>query len=157
MTLTFIYSILKLYGVPRVTKSTTEKSVFMHTTGKTLEESLTFINMRKSSVLIGTKRNFVKLTTQTARWSIAALRAMDGKSKNIIHITIKQASVRHSLAIKAIAHTTMMKLRKESLWTQTSKLLQETERVLPWALYKNIKLSTLSKCLKIHKNYYKLS
>lgn len=120
-TLTSTCSISRLYGVPRVTRNMTEKSVFMLTTGKTSAENLTSTSMRKSSVLTGTRKSSARLTTQTARWSTAASKVTGGKSKNTIRTTTKQVSARPSLATKVTVLTTTMRVKKGNQWTQTSK------------------------------------
>ena len=63
--------------------------VFMRTTGKILEESLIFLIMKENSVHNGRRNISFKLMQTVAKMIIVAGSLMDGRSRNIILLTIR--------------------------------------------------------------------
>lgn len=69
---TFIYSILKQFGVHLVTKNIKETFVFTRTTGKILDVNLIFTSMKTSNVISGKVGKILRLTKTAADWNIDA-------------------------------------------------------------------------------------
>jgi hypothetical protein len=63
--------------------------VFMLIIGKILGESLIFLTMKESNVLNGRQSTSFKLMQMAVKMSIGANFLTVGKSKNIIHLTIR--------------------------------------------------------------------
>lgn len=71
--------------------------MFMLTTGKTLEEPPTSLNIRVSNVQCGNKKRILKHTKMDANLNIVADLAMVGKNLNIIQFFIKLRNVEELL------------------------------------------------------------
>lgn len=69
---TFIYSILKQFGVHLVTKNIKETFVYTRTTGKILDVNLTFTSMNTSNVVSGKVGKTLRLTKTAVDLSIDA-------------------------------------------------------------------------------------
>jgi hypothetical protein len=69
---TFIYSILKQFGVHLVTKNIKETFVYTRTTGKILDVNLTFTSMNTSNVISGKVGKTLRLTKTAVDLSIDA-------------------------------------------------------------------------------------
>jgi hypothetical protein len=77
-------SILKQCGALIVIPNMQEMLACMLIIGKILEENLTFLTMRKNSVLNGKLRTSFKPMLMVAKMNIDVSFLMDGKNKNII-------------------------------------------------------------------------
>lgn len=69
---TFIYSILKQFGVHLATKNIKETFVYTRTTGKILDVNLTFTSMNTSNVISGKVGKTLRLTKTAVDLSIDA-------------------------------------------------------------------------------------
>ena len=104
--------------------------MYMHTTGKTLEESLIFTIMKKSNVRHGRQRHLFKHMEMGVNKNIDANTHMDGRSKNTILITIKCTRAAKSKSAKNLtAHIFTLKQIEERLLTNfigSSHILEVT-------------------------------
>ena len=87
------FSILRQYGVHTVTLLTLEMHVYMHITGKTLEESHISLSMKETSALSGRPKTSFRLMLTDANMNIDVNILMAGKNKSTTHSTIRYTHV----------------------------------------------------------------
>ena len=101
---------------------------FMHITGRTLEESLTFMNTKKINVHHGRQKILFKHMPMAASMSTDANILMDGKSRNIILLTTKcMLAVNKMYAQNLIAHIFILIVIGDSQFLNTLRFFPKTE------------------------------
>lgn len=117
--------ILKQFGAHIQIPIILEMHVYMHIIGRTLEESLIFLIMKKSNVLNGKPRILSKHMLMVVSMNIDVNFLMDGKNKNITHLIIKcMHADKLNNAKSLIALITTLK------WTEDSQLINSLRSFL---------------------------
>jgi len=100
VTIISICSTLRLSGVP-ITKNTTKHFVFTRTTGRTLEESLTFFSTTQMNCVKNGKEELISLITMRAvRCKHFAVKVMVGKKR----LTTLKIINKHHVQIRPIVN-----------------------------------------------------
>ena len=102
---------LRQFGVPILMLSIPEMHASMRITGKISEENLMCLIMSANSVRSGRPNISFKLMLMVAKTSTDASSRMDGKSRSIIHLTIRYMPADRVLIVKSLTVLIIMAIQ----------------------------------------------